>query len=64
MNVKHEDLSQKDTKPSGEKKYQNIVNYSFCETYQGDEIQFDYRLRKGRSTTTNGEYLLKQIGIL
>ncbi len=62
--VKQGDLSQKDTKPSREKKYQNIVNYSFCETYQGDEIQFDYRLRKGRSTTTNGEYLLKQIGIL
>lgn len=44
--------------------YQNIVNYSFCETYQGDEICFDYQLKKGKSDTTNGEYLLKQIGIL
>ena len=65
--AEEEDAKQGDLfpkKPSGEKKYRNIVNYSFCETYQGDEIQFDYRLRKGRSTTTNGEYLLKQIGIL
>lgn len=42
----------------------DIVNYSFCETYQGDKIYFDYRMKKGKSTTTNGEYLLRQIGIL
>lgn len=42
---------------------EDIVNYSFCETYHGDEIYFDYCIRKGKSTTTNGEYLLKQIGI-
>ena len=62
--AKQGDLSGKNGNLSGQRKYQNIVNYSFCETYQGNEIQFDYRLRKGRSTTTNGEYLLKQIGIL
>lgn len=49
---------------ASEKNYPNIVNYSFCETYRGDEIYFDYCLKKGKSTTTNGEYLLKQIGIL
>lgn len=65
---------QKDPVRTGEKRdsgaapeadrYSNIVNYSFCETYNGDEIYFDYCLKKGKSTTTNGEYLLKQIGIL
>lgn len=53
-----------DTESAKRQGYHNIVNYSFCETYQGDEIHFDYRLRKGKSNTTNGQYLLKQIGIL
>lgn len=52
-----------DTVSLAQRSYQNIVNYSFCETYQEDKIYFDYRLKKGKSTTTNGEYLLKQIGI-
>ena len=50
--------------PDAQQGYQNIVNYSFCETYQGNKIHFDYQLRTGKSNTTNGEYLLKQIGIL
>ena len=42
----------------------NIVNYSFNEHYIDDEIYFDYKLKNGRSLTTNAEFLLKKIGIL
>lgn len=54
----------RDVESAKQQGYRNIVNYSFCETYQEDKIHFDYQLRKGKSNTTNGEYLLKQIGIL
>lgn len=42
----------------------NIVNYSFNEHYIDNEIYFDYKLKKGRSLTTNAEFLLKKVGIL
>lgn len=38
-------------------------NYHFSESYQNDEIHFDYRLRNGRSTTTNALELLRMVGI-
>ncbi|QGT99444.1 MutS-related protein, family 1 [Candidatus Syntrophocurvum alkaliphilum] len=40
-----------------------IMNYHFTETYKNGEIIFDYKLRKGRSKTTNAKYLMKMVGI-
>ncbi|MFZ5989493.1 MAG: MutS family DNA mismatch repair protein [Bacillota bacterium] len=40
-----------------------IVNYHFTETYDKDEIKFDYVLRHGRCSTTNARYLMKMVGI-
>lgn len=42
----------------------NIVNYSFNEHYIDGEIYFDYKLKEGRSLTTNAEYLLRKVGII
>lgn len=42
----------------------NIINCSFNEHYIDDEIYFDYKIKKGKSLTTNAEYLLKKVGIL
>lgn len=39
-------------------------NYHFTEYYEQNEIRFDYKIRKGRSTTTNARYLLRMAGIL
>ena len=41
----------------------NILNYSFNEHYINDEIYFDYKIKKGKSLTTNAEFLLKKVGI-
>ncbi|MCC5911290.1 MAG: DNA mismatch repair protein [Clostridiaceae bacterium] len=41
----------------------NIVNYHFQEHYKNNKIYFDYKLRKGVSTTRNALYLMKMIGI-
>ena len=38
-------------------------NYHFQEQYDGDELQFDYRLREGASTTRNALHLMRKIGI-
>jgi len=40
-----------------------IENYHFEEHYKSDKIYFDYKLRKGKSTTTNAKYLMKIVGI-
>ncbi len=40
-----------------------IANYHFQEYYKDNEIQFDYKLRPGVSTTRNALYLIKMIGI-
>jgi len=40
-----------------------IVNYHFTESYVNNEIQFDYKLRSGRCTTTNAKYLMRMVGI-
>ena len=41
----------------------SVKNFHFCENYHNDQIQFDYKLCPGVSTTTNGLYLLKMVGI-
>ncbi|KJR47553.1 MutS-related protein, family 1 [Desulfosporosinus sp. I2] len=40
-----------------------IRNYHFREYYTNDQIQFDYKLRAGISTTRNAMYLIKMAGI-
>lgn len=40
-----------------------IVNYNFQEYYKDNQIFFDYKLRRGLSTTRNALYLIKMIGI-
>ena len=48
--------------PSGTSK---IINDHFEEQYDAEgRIHFDYKLRPGRSKTTNGRYLLEMTGIL
>lgn len=39
-------------------------NYHFDEYYQDQHIYFDYRIKKGPSQSSNGQFLLKQVGIL
>lgn len=46
-----------------QEKSMDIKNYHFTEKYVNNEIRFDYRLRPGRSTTTNAKYLMKMVGI-
>jgi hypothetical protein len=41
----------------------SVKNYHFTEKYVNNEIKFDYKLRSGRSTTTNAKYLMKMVGI-
>lgn len=41
-----------------------IKNYSFCEEYRDGEMYFTYTLQDGVAKTTNGEFLLKKVGIL
>ncbi len=40
-----------------------VKNYHFQESYQNNEIHFDYRLRPGVSTTRNALYLMKIAGV-
>lgn len=40
-----------------------IINYHFEEHYEDNKILFDYKLRNGKSTTTNAKYLMKIVGI-
>ncbi|MDO5521380.1 MAG: hypothetical protein Q4G58_12885 [bacterium] len=47
-----------------EKFYNNIRNVSFHEQYVNGEIRFDYKLKYGRSKTTNAQFLLKKVGII
>ena len=42
----------------------HISNAHFEEYYEGDEIKFDFKLRKGRTHTTNAKYLLRMTGII
>lgn len=47
-----------------QKEAEGIKNYSFCEEYRDGEMYFTYTLQKGVAKTTNGEFLLKKVGIL
>ncbi|HTJ13040.1 MAG TPA: hypothetical protein VL547_13480 [Dinghuibacter sp.] len=40
-----------------------VHNYYFDVQFNGDELNFDYTLRKGVCTTRNAEVLMRQIGI-
>jgi len=44
--------------------YPRIENYSFSERYTESEIHFDYKMKKGVSTTTNAKYLMKMMDII
>lgn len=46
-----------------EKENKQVKNYHFREYYKNNEIHFDYKLRKGISTTRNALYLMKLAGI-
>lgn len=41
----------------------HVHNYYFDVQFEGDELSFDYTLRRGICTTKNAELLMKQIGI-
>ncbi|PKM77420.1 MAG: DNA mismatch repair protein MutS [Firmicutes bacterium HGW-Firmicutes-15] len=40
-----------------------VKNYNFIETYKDNLINFDYKIRPGRCTTTNAQFLMKIVGI-
>lgn len=42
----------------------HIQNYSFTEYYENKKICFDYKIRPGKSKTTNAKYLMELIGII
>lgn len=39
-------------------------NYHFEEYYEGEEILFDYKIRPGRTQTTNAKFLMRMTGLL
>lgn len=39
-------------------------NYHFEEYYEDNKIKFDYKIKDGRSSSTNAQYLLKMVGII
>lgn len=41
-----------------------VSNYHVKEDYEGDKIIFDYKIRKGKCTSTNAKYLMKKLGII
>ena len=43
--------------------YGRIKNYSFAEHYKDNRIHFDYKMKPGKSKTTNAKYLMKMVGI-
>lgn len=46
-----------------ENQNRRVRNYHFREYYKDNKIHFDYKLRKGISTTRNALYLMKMAGI-
>ena len=42
----------------------NLENYYVKEFYEGDNIKFDYKVRKGKCTSTNAKYLMKKLDII
>lgn len=43
--------------------YPRIKNYHFAEDYVEGKISFDYKIKEGRSTSTNARYLMELVGI-
>lgn len=43
---------------------EGVANYHVKEDYEGDKIIFDYKIREGKSTSTNAKYLMKRLGII
>lgn len=41
-----------------------VKNYNFTEYYDNKKIYFDYKIRPGKSKTTNAKYLMEIIGII
>lgn len=41
-----------------------VKNYHVKEDYEGDKIVFDYKIRKGKCSSTNAKYLMKKLGII
>lgn len=41
-----------------------IKNYNFSEYYKEDKICFDYKIKSGKSTTTNAKHLMEMVGIV
>lgn len=46
-----------------EKTHKGVINYHFKEYYDDNKLKFDYKLRRGYSTTQNALYLMRMIGI-
>jgi len=44
--------------------YGRIKNYSFSEHYKDNRICFDYKMKQGKSNSSNAKYLMGMIGIL
>ena len=42
----------------------NVNNYHVKEDYEGEKIIFDYKIRKGKCTSTNARYLMAKLGII
>ena len=42
----------------------NITNDHVKEYYVKDQIRFDYKIRKGKCTSTNAKYLMEKLGII
>lgn len=43
--------------------HERIVNYNFSEDYIDGKIDFDYKIKKGKSTSTNAKHLMELVGI-
>ena len=41
-----------------------VTNWHFEESYKDDKLLFDYKIKEGRCTTRNAQYLLKMAGIM
>lgn len=47
-----------------EQEIPRIQNYSFSEHYENERICFDYKIKHGKSKTTNASYLMELVGII
>ena len=41
-----------------------VSNFHVKEEYEDNNIIFDYKIRKGRCTSTNAKYLMEKLGII